>query len=192
MSNRLAPLAALVGPLALLTVACSDDSGGDDDASVDPTACNTSLEVVETADAGGEDGRFGAVVILADGGPGVDDEAMQFALAGFEMADDSVPTDDPEAPDGANVLLFSLAAPEGGFADGQTFTDGEEAADGEITAATLYRGSEQIEIDSLTVTLGEITDPTVCGAVEASGAGVVGEFKAERVGAEQPDATTAD
>jgi hypothetical protein len=182
-------LLVLAAPLAVVPLACSDDSG-DDEASVDPTACNNSLEVVDAEDAGGVDGQFGAQMVIADGGPGVDEEAMQLALSGFDLPDGTIPSGDPGAPDDTNVLVVSLAAPEGGFADGQTFTDGEEEADGEITAATFYRGADEVALDSLTVTIGEITDPVVCGAIVSSGAGVEGEFKAGRVGAEQPAETT--
>jgi hypothetical protein len=189
MLLRRAATIALIAPLAAVSVACSDDSG-DDASSVDPSACNTSLSVVDAADAGGVDGQFGAQMVEIAGGD--DAEELVLAVSGFELPDGTIPAGDPGAPDDTNVLVVTLAAPEGGVADGQTFTDGTGAADGEITAVTFYRGADEIDLDPLTVTLGEITEDTICGAIEASGAGVEGEFKAERVEAELSGAPTPD
>lgn len=176
MSLRPVPTIVLTASLALLPVACSDDSG-DETAAVDPDACNTSLDVV---DVGEPDAQFGAELIVAEGGPGVDEDEMRIAISGFDLPDGAVPADDLAAPEGANLLVVTLAAPDGGFAAGQTFTDGSEAADGEITTIALHRGPDEVELDTTTVTLGEISDTIICGAIETSGTGVQGEFKAGR------------
>ena len=51
---------------------------------------------------------------------------MRIAISGFELPDEPIPTGDPAAPDDTNLLVLTLAAPDGGFADGQTFTDGTD------------------------------------------------------------------